>query len=302
MRSKGVFFFLLFAFLSTPLFSQDEDTSTGKSSKTSVYKTRFGKRIFNPEEFFKQPTIIIEAGLTDPSISSNTNSIPPFNNWNSISLKIGTSKILTQNCDDFDYYCPKFDQTLLFLENFSSKWIIKNNNKFNTNLWRFGLQSGEGSGYEIGSRNLLLFYTTGSMTWSKLDYKELPANVDTHQINPYKSAFRFGTAYSSNISFLFSKSVGLDISYVRSVIFPGHKFWYWLGSFGIEFVSVELLETFTKKIFERGSNFAPIVDFILKSGLYFGIYELRRDKMYWPFNSIAPLFNQGFRIGLNFLF
>jgi hypothetical protein len=46
----------------------------------------------------------------------------------------------------------------------------------------------------------------------------------------------------------------------------------------------------------------PVVGFILKSALSYGIYELRQEKMNWPFSSAAPLSYDQVKFGMTFNF
>jgi hypothetical protein len=47
---------------------------------------------------------------------------------------------------------------------------------------------------------------------------------------------------------------------------------------------------------------APIVNFVLKNGLSYGMYQLRKEKMNYPFESEAPILNDTFKIGVTFIF
>jgi hypothetical protein len=63
-----------------------------------------------------------------------------------------------------------------------------------------------------------------------------------------------------------------------------------------------LLDKFIDEIFESSPSAAPVVNFMLKSALTYGMYELRKDKMNWPFNSDSPLTYDQFKFGLTFIF
>lgn len=290
-----------FFFLSDLSYSQKSYSTTELNFKSKNSYLGLQKKLPKPKDFIKQPTLILETGVTNFTISSNIDKSPFFNKLNNLTFKIGNTKIFTNENSDNNLIYPKISQSFLYLENYSSKWWFKSNDNLNTSLWQFGLQISKGSGYQIEKDHFLFLHTTNSFNWSRLNFNELPINIDTHQINPFKSQFRFGNSYISNASLIFSKAIGINFSYERSIIFPGHKFWYWLGSIIIEAFSNELLDTFTKEILERGSLAAPVVDFVLKSSLSYGFYELRKYKMNWPFNTAPPLFNEGFRVGLTIL-
>jgi len=77
-------------------------------------------------------------------------------------------------------------------------------------------------------------------------------------------------------------------------------FWKWAGSAVIEEVANGLLDVFIKEIFRSSPAAGPIVNFLLKNGLSYGIYELRQEKMNWPFSSAPPLAFDSFRFGITF--
>jgi hypothetical protein len=63
-----------------------------------------------------------------------------------------------------------------------------------------------------------------------------------------------------------------------------------------------LLDTFINEVFKSSPAAGPIVNFVLKNALAYGIYELRQEKMNWPFSSEAPLAFDQFKVGVTFIF
>ena len=57
-----------------------------------------------------------------------------------------------------------------------------------------------------------------------------------------------------------------------------------------------------KEIFESSPQAGPIVNFLLKNALAYGIYELRQSDMNWPFTTTPPLSFDTFRLGATFTF
>jgi hypothetical protein len=94
----------------------------------------------------------------------------------------------------------------------------------------------------------------------------------------------------------------LDAGYERSIVFQRHLFWKWAGSAVMETAAQGLLDGFINKIFCSSPAAGPIVNFVLKNALAYGIYELRKDKMNWPFNSEAPFTYDQFKFGMTFVF
>ncbi len=63
-----------------------------------------------------------------------------------------------------------------------------------------------------------------------------------------------------------------------------------------------LLDEFIDEIGKSSPYSVPVVNFFLKNGLSYAIYELRKDRMNWPFDSAPPLRNDSFKFGLTFVF
>lgn len=303
--SKNVLAIALFLFLFNIVFAQEnEGVDTGSHHKgESVAVKLFGKRYFYIKEYFQQPTISLQTGLGFPTLGS-LQKLPQLNDLNFAGIRLGNSKIKTSELRSGGEI-NELNQDFLFLENYSSKWKLKNNANLNTKMWRFGLFNTDGYGYRLGEKNFLMLTYSTSLNWSKLDVDNLQSFNDSSDVNKlsrFTDQFRFGTAYASGVSFILARAVSLDIDYERSIVFPGHKVWYWLGSEVIELGAHLLLDEFVEKILNSSPSVAPIVNAILKGGLSFGIYELRKDNMNWPFKTEAPLFNDGVRIGLTFMF
>jgi hypothetical protein len=79
-------------------------------------------------------------------------------------------------------------------------------------------------------------------------------------------------------------------------------FWYSALSSIIEVASHSILDEFIDEVREFSPEITPIINFILKSGLSYGLYELRRDNMNWPIETEAPFVMENFKVGfgLNF--
>ena len=178
-----------------------------------------------------------------------------------------------------------------------------------TNMWRFGFGSSDGYGYKLGEDAAFILYNSNSMNWSKIDFTIpyimtfAPDPVpDYGVLNLYDKSFRFGTSSEGGIRFKVLKNVMLDAGYERSIVFQRHLFWKWAGSAIIEAAAQGALDGFVHKIFRSSPAAGPIVSFVLKNALSYGIYELRKDKMNWPFNSEPPFVYDQFKFGLTFVF
>jgi hypothetical protein len=63
-----------------------------------------------------------------------------------------------------------------------------------------------------------------------------------------------------------------------------------------------MLDSFVKEIVRSSPYSGPIVNFILKNGFAYAMYELRKEKMHWPFNSAEPLMYNSYKAGMTFTF
>jgi hypothetical protein len=302
---KKILTLVLCGILVGTAFAQEVDsTGTIHLREGEGVKVRlFSKRFYHLKDCFKQPTVSLQTGLGFPTLGSLL-TLPDFNSLNFVGIRIGNTRITSAELKTGGAV-NEFSQDLLFLENYSSKWKIKDNKNINARMWRFGLFNTEGYGYKLGERNFLVLTYSNSLNWSKMEVDNLTSFTDSTDINRlsrFTEQFRFGTSFASGVSFILARSVSLDVNYERSIVFPGHKFWYWLGSEAIELVSHALLDEFIEKVLHSSPSVTPIVNAILKGGLSFGIYELRKTNMNWPFKTEAPLFNDGVRIGLTFMF
>ena len=63
-----------------------------------------------------------------------------------------------------------------------------------------------------------------------------------------------------------------------------------------------MLDAFINEILNSSPAAGPVVFFILKSALGYGLYELRQDKMNWPFTSAPPIAFDNIKFGVTFVF
>ncbi|MCX7908026.1 MAG: hypothetical protein N2560_00700 [Ignavibacteria bacterium] len=305
---KQLLCFLIFAyFIFTNHIMLSQDDVSEDTLKGLVKKFVFGSP-FKQYEYFnlrtkKFPSISLFTGLNQPlhpDISSNLK----FNTQNFASIHIGSSNIKTKELKD-GRKINFLKREALFVGNYSSKWIVKDNQNINATMWRFGVNfSDNGYGYKLGEKNYLFFTHGNSLIWSKFDVdnSQKVSISDSSILGRFSEQFRFGNSFQSGISLVLLRSVSFDFRFERSVVYPAHKFWYWLGSYTIEGISLLLLDEFIREINYSSPYAAPIVNVILKSALSYGIYELRKDRMNWPFKTESPLFHDNFKIGITFMF
>lgn len=244
------------------------------------------------------PTISVSYGQSQMGLKNFSSR---FANPNLFELKLGYTTLRDSKYSE-DILKYKFNH--IFLGNFFTK--VKSENSLNkdtrTDMWRFGLGWSSGYGYDFGQSSIIPYHST-SINWSRVKFKDTPPSQgDVLFAERFDEAFRFGSGAEAGIRLKIIPLISLDVSYERSIIFERHLFWKWAGSGIIEAASQGMLDHFIKKIGKSSPFALPIVSVILKSALSYGIYELRQDKMNWPFNSAVPLSYDQFKVGVTFNF
>ncbi len=253
------------------------------------------------DEFRGAPTIYFSWGLGGMSHNDIGNR---FSEPGSLELKLGKTyqKDYKEENDIL-----KYRMNFLFLSNLSTD-ISSKNDKVNTDTWRFGLGRATGYGYKLNSAAIIP-YNSNSFTWTRLDASEparlaegAPTPSQDSIISRYDEAFRFGNTTEAGIKFQIIPNLSLEPSYERTVVYERHLFWKWGGSMLIEIVAQGLLDEFIEEVMDRSPYAGPVVNFVLKNALAYGMYELRKDKMNWPFPSAPGLMYDQFKIGMTFVF
>lgn len=250
-----------------------------------------------------RPAITLNYGLAQIDRKNiNKNFVKP----NLIELKLGYIKEK-----------PVFGKDDLISHNYRNVFITNESNNLSgketngteieSEMWRFGFERIRGYGYKPGESSSIILFNGYTLNWSRVDFKypeilTLTIDPEIETLNLYDESFRFGTSGVGGVGVKVIDNLMLNASYERAIIFQRHLFWKWAGSAIIESVAQGLLDKFVDKIFESSPYAGPIVNFILKNALTYGIYELRKDKMNWPFNSESPVTYDRFKFGLTFIF
>ncbi|MEO8447798.1 MAG: hypothetical protein ABI528_09900 [bacterium] len=247
---------------------------------------------------FEKPSIELSYGQSDISIKDEKN---VFGSPGMIELKLGfTSIYSTPYSNKVEKYINRF----LFLSNASTDISAdKNSTGLNNRLWRFGMGSKEGYGIKLGSFSVMP-YSSNSISWSRFDYT-VPAFVtatDLSYTENLKDAFRFGSISEAGINLQLTKGVSIQPKYEIADIYPRHLFGKQMLSSLIEYSGLFMIDNFTTAVLKNAPVAGAVVNFILKNAYEFGFYQLRKDKMNWPFTSEAPLRYNTFKLGMSFTF
>jgi hypothetical protein len=200
----------------------------------------------------------------------------------------------------------KYGHQYLFLSNQTNVDVSLSFNPLTdieSNVWRAGLGSRQGYGYRSGSFSLTPYHGN-ALVWTNIAYTNFALLSESEQrlLSDYNNAVRFGSTTESGVRLGFVEPIALDVSFQRTLVMRRFVFWQWIGSYGLEALSQALLDGFIREIYKSSPAFAPIMNFALKNGLAYGIYQLRREKMNTPFESEAPIHFDMFRIGFTFSF
>ncbi len=281
------------------LFAQNEPDTNKSKDTYRHHKYRHQERFrFWENEFRGNPTLSLSYGISKISMKDFGST---FAKPGMMELKLGyTHQNSSWNSDNILDYSFRY----FYFSNFSAD--LSGNtpgaNELKSNLWKFGFGKSEGYGYSLGRAAIIPYYTY-SVDWSKLKMETDPVNSKDKMLTDlFNNHFRFGTSFEGGVRFQIIQLVSLDISYQRSIIFPRHLFWKWAGSVAVESAGQWLLDEFVDETMNSSPYAAPIVNFVLKNALAYGMYELRHDKMNWPINTVAPLSYDQLKFGVSFVF
>ncbi len=176
----------------------------------------------------------------------------------------------------------------------------------NTELVRFGPGFEKSYGYGFGRGThppSISFYHSEGLLWSRLHVLDPIASDSTRaMLGLYQGAFRFGSRAEGGVRVHLASFLALDASYERAIVFRRHLVLKWMGSALLEAMSNWLLDRVIDEIGTGVPAILPVVNFILKNALSYGIYELRATRMYYPFTSEPPLMINTLKGGITIIF
>lgn len=297
--------FLFFFCNNVNLFAQETDSTWHynweKKDSTCIddsweYHPRFDWRWDWNFDFLKHPTVSIHYGLSNITLKDLPSS---FSQPALGEVKVGYTRVKKFKTD----YLVRHKFNYLTISNTSFELgKKKEDGKINAEMWRFGFGEEKGFGYKTGSASFVLYNSWGA-TWGNVKFKDSINNpVDYALIKPFYDEFRFSSFNAGGIKIKPVEFLEIDLSGQRNAIYPAFLFWKASGSFIIEAAAQGLVDSFVGEIFKSSPAAAPIVSFIMKNAVSFAVYELRKEKVNWPFNSPTPLIVDTYKVGLSFVF
>jgi hypothetical protein len=280
-------------------FAQEED-STGTNSRHHNWYQWKNDFNFLHEGFHGRPTLSFLYGFSNMSMKdAQRNYADP----DLLEMKIGyTSKRSTWDDNDIFNYSNKYLQISYFSTELAN---TSNNPDVLSKMWRIGFGKASGYGYGFGDFSLVPYHASG-FAWSRVEM--LPDKIQTFAALPpsgledFDQTIRFGTSAEGGLMFTFADHYTIEAAYERSIIFRRHLFGKWVMSAIIEDITQSLMDGFINGVLDHSPKAAPVVNFLLKNALSYGIYELRQSKMNWPFNTEPPLSYDQFKFGVTIVF
>ncbi len=246
----------------------------------------------------KKPAVSINYGLSN---ISRTDVEAAFADNNQIGLKLG--------------YVYKRNKYADYIEKSTFNYLIVNHNStdlaggsgnasdIETNNWQYGIATSSGYGYKIGEEASVTPYYASSLTWTNMNFSDKSLSPNDERVKAlYDESIRFGSGSEAGVRVKATGLITLEAGYERSIVFERHLFMKWVGSEIIEAAANNILDIFINEIFKSSPSAGPIAFFVLKSALGYGLYELRKDKMNWPFPSAPPILFDNLKFGVTFTF
>jgi hypothetical protein len=305
MRFFLAFLLSFFVLAANPCPAQDDDEDKKKDEDFSElemdenWDMDFWSRTNTID--FERPTISIMGGQTQPIYHDDVFT-GDFFQPKMMEVKIGYSDFIATHEDE---RIVEYEFSYIYLSNISNDIMAEDvaDNEMEVSAWRFGFGSADGYGWALGENASIVLYHADDMAWTKLDFKDEAQNSDEQDaVEVFGDAFRFGEQFESGIKIRPFEYVSIDAGYQRMIVFPRHMFWYWTLSTIIEGTAHGLANEFNEEILESSPIVAPVVAFVLKGAISYGMYELRSSKMNWPVKTAPPMMFDNYKVGISFTF
>ena len=158
-------------------------------------------------------------------------------------------------------------------------------------FWSIGGINGTGYGYNFGGTTLMLGVEDNG-TWTSFNPRSFTRPLDPADnqfILDMDGTMRFGSAMNSTIEFRVANTVTITGGYTWNQVLPRHMFWYWFGSEVIEGLAGAVVDNVIENFAKVSPKSLPVMHFVLKSALLYGVKVLRTPKMNMPFDTVSPM-------------
>ncbi len=200
--------------------------------------------------------------------------------------------------------------TLSGFYQFSKQRSLKSGD-FQMEYYGFGIKAPRAAvGAVLGNVEIkMLFPFPLDFSWFKFRTDNYPASLNGNEINfleNYNGKFRFSSAREYGLGFNFGKHIGINFGYECRFFHPSYKFLQQqvgnlielsLYPIAYAFTYARIMSARTYKDF-----FTGLALFLLPEAASFGILQLKKNSINWPFSSEAPLYYNSLKISANVFF
>jgi len=243
------------------------------------------------------PTIELLYGKTHSTLVNN---FPFADNFN-IEARLGmtTTKVIHNSSS-----IVKYELDYLSLNHVNESLGTATGNKpydVGSKSWRVTLSSNQGYGWKLGKESAVILYHGTGLAWNSIKFNDsLETFAENTALTRLSDGIRFGQQYEGGIKIKVFKYLTIGAGYESNQIYPRFLFWKWAGSGIIESAGHGMADWFIGQVKQSTPAIVPVVDFLLHNAINFGMYELRKNDMNWPFDSADPLVQNNFKISMAF--
>lgn len=299
MKRYIALFIIILTCIISPLSAQSDKNDSTKNGKDKKDKGVWDFYLEEYRIYYKgSPSLELTYGETKPELKNYDESFPKAG---IIELKLGWHKESNTKSPGI----VKYRNSIFYGSYISGSIKPENSVSGSPATLRFGFGTSKGYGYKLFKKSSLILYNSGFFTWTRYDngIKTEEYGLSNFDRNDdFNRSLRFGSTAEGGLIIPAGSLINIQVSYDRTIVFPWHLVWKHIGSVMIEALGQSLIDGFISGVFKATPAAAPIVNFILKNGLSYGLYELRKEKMNWPFNSAEPLMFNTFKLGMTFTF
>jgi hypothetical protein len=200
--------------------------------------------------------------------------------------------------------------TLCGFYQFSKQSSLKNGD-FQMEYNGFGMKAPKASvGAVLGKIEVKMFFPLPlDFSWFKFKMNNYPASFTREEINfleNYNGNFKFSSGREYGLGLNFGKHFGINFGYECRFFHPSYKFLQQQVGNLIEFALYPVAYAFTyARIMSARTYydfFTGLALFLLPEAASFGILQLKKNSVNWPFSSEAPLYYNAFKISANVFF
>ena len=205
----------------------------------------------------------------------------------------------------YNDYVYEMRDRYFFVSNVSTELSNKEaiSGELDTKLGRFGFSRRHSYGYDVAGFGVYPF-TDRSYVWSRLEMVQYPAAPpeDIKILDRFNDALRFGTMVEGGVQVSFGHVISIGASYEAATIFPRFLVWKQIGSMAVEEAGYQMLDYFIERVIDSSPYAGPVINFLLKNGYSYAVYQLRKKDMSFPFQTEEPLNYETVKVGVTFSF